>query len=130
MTEQNPILRPGAIALGVGLALFSAPAIVRPRLFGRLVGLSVPDEPSAVAVRSVAIRDAVMGVGLVSAAMHGSRLAPWLMMRTLCDGGDAVAIGVAFARRGGNGRLGARGARALGAAVYDAALWWLARRRG
>ena len=127
MNDEHPLVRPGTIALGAALTLFSLPAIFFPRFFGRLVGLTVADEPAAVAVRSVAVRDAVMGVGLLSAAMHGSRLAPWLMIRTLCDGGDAAAIGWAFARRGGNGRLGALGALALAAAAYDAALWRLSR---
>jgi len=125
VTEEHPLVRPGTIALGVGLAIFSLPAIFLPRFFARLVGLSVPDEPGAVAIRSIAVRDTVMGVGLVSAATHGSRLAPWLMIRTLCDGGDALAIGFAFARGGGNPRLAALGALALGAAVYDALLWRL-----
>ena len=127
MTNEHPLLRPGTLALGVALAIFSAPAVVWPRFFARLVGLTVPDEPSAVAIRSVAIRDAVMGVGLVSAAQHGSRLAPWLLVRALCDGGDAAAIGFAFARGAGSPRLGALGALALGAALYDAVLWRLAR---
>jgi hypothetical protein len=127
--EQHPLVRSGTIALGVALTLFSAPAIFFPRFFARQVGLSVPDEPSAVAIRSVAVRDAVMGVGLVSAAVHGSRLAPWLMMRALCDGGDAAAIGVAFVRGAGGARLGGLGLLALGAAAYDALLWRMALKR-
>jgi hypothetical protein len=129
VTNQQRLVRPGTIALGLALTLFSAPAIFFPRYFARQVGLSVPDQPSAVAIRSVAIRDAVMGVGLVSAAAHGSRLAPWLMMRALCDGGDAAAIGVAFVRGGGSARLGGLGLLALAAAVYDAVLWRMAARR-
>ena len=128
MIDQHPLLRPGTIALGVALTLFSLPGIFFPRFFGRQVGFSVPDQPSAVAIRSVAIRDTVMGLGLVSASTHGSRLAPWLMIRTLCDGGDAAAIGYAFARGGGNARLGALGLLAIGAAAYDALLWRLALR--
>ena len=69
-----------------------------------------------------------MGVGLLSAAVHGSRLAPWLMMRALCDGGDAAAIAIAFARGGGNARLAGLGLLALGATAYDAVLWRMARR--
>jgi hypothetical protein len=129
MTDEHPFLRPGAIALGAALAIFSVPGIFFPRFFARQFGLTVPDEPSAVAIRSVAIRDTVMGVGLVSAAMHGSRLAPWLMMRALCDGGDAIAVGVALARGAGSPRLGALGVLALGGAVYDTVLWRLALKR-
>jgi hypothetical protein len=128
MSLPSSILRPGTIALGAALAIFSLPGIFFPRFFGRTFGLTVPDEPSAVVVRSVAVRDTVMGVGLVSAGMHGSRLAPWLMIRALCDGGDALAVAVAFARGAGSPRLGALGLLAAGAAAYDVALWRMALR--
>jgi hypothetical protein len=86
------------------------------------------DAASSVAVRSVAVRDVVMGVGLISAARHHSRLAPWLLIRTLCDGGDTAAILVAFLRGGGNRRLGWLGAVAFAATLYDAALYAVAKR--
>ena len=130
VNDEHPLLRPGTLALGVALALFSAPAIGWPRFFARLAGLSVADETGAVAVRSVAVRDTVMGIGLYSAARHGSRLGPWLLIRALCDGGDALAVGLAFARGGGNARLAGLGALALGAAAYDVALLRMARSSG
>lgn len=127
---DSDLVRWGTLALGVGLVLFSAPAIPAPRFFGRLAGLPISDDPrSAVAFHSVALRDIVMGVGLISAALHGARLAPWLLIRTLCDGGDALAIGWALWRGGTNRRLAGLGVVALVAAVYDAVLYRLARQQ-
>jgi hypothetical protein len=124
----NGVLWLGTQALGLGLVLFSAPAVFAPRFFGRLAGLPVADDAAAtVAVRSVAVRDVVMGVGLVSAARHHSRLAPWLLIRTLCDGGDAAGIGLAFLRGGGNRRLGWLGIIALAATAYDLWLYFVAK---
>lgn len=124
----NGVLWLGTQALGVGLVLFSAPAIVAPRFFSRMAGLPLADDPAAsVAVRSVAIRDVVMGIGLVSAARHHARLAPWLLIRALCDGGDAVGVGLAFRSGAGSRRLGWLGAVALAATLYDVALWLVAR---
>jgi hypothetical protein len=117
----------GTLLFGLGLALFSAPILVAPRALGRLGGITVADESAASVMRSVAARDLVMGVGLVSAAWHRSRLAPWLLMRTLCDGGDVVAVALAFLRGGGNARLGGLGLVALTATVYDLLMWRLAR---
>jgi hypothetical protein len=129
MSQQSNLLRWGTIALGAGLIAFSAPGIVAPRRFARALGIPAPDHPAAdVGIHSVSVRDVVMGIGLISAAVHGGRLAPWLLARTLCDGGDAAAIAIAFARGGGNRRLGALGVVAAGAAAYDAVLWRLAKR--
>jgi hypothetical protein len=125
----NGVLWLGAQALGVGLVLFSAPAVIAPRLFGGMAGLGSSDDPSSVvAVRSVAVRDVVMGVGLVSAARQHAPLSPWLLLRIFSDGGDTLGILMAFVRGGGNRRLGLLGAIALGATVYDVALYAIARR--
>ena len=127
----NGVVWLGTQALGVGLVLFSLPAAFAPKFFGRLAGLSVAQDPAgSVAVRSVAIRDVVMGIGLVSAARHHGRLAPWLLIRILCDGGDAFGVGLAFMRGGGNRRLGWLGVIALGATIYDAVLWLIAKSDG
>lgn len=128
-TANDSLLRNGTLALGVGLIAFSLPALPAPRFFGRLAGLPVPDEPAGtVAVRSVALRDVVMGVGLVSAATHGGRLGPWLLTRMLCDAGDAIAIAIAAARGARSGRLIALGVIAAGATVVDGLLYARARR--
>jgi len=127
LTNEHPLVRPGTAAFGVALALFSLPGFLAPRFFGRMVGLTVTDDATASMVRSVSVRDLVMGIGLVSAAMHGSRLAPWLLMRTLCDGGDTVAVGIAVARGAGNVRLTLLGLLALAATCYGAVLHRLAR---
>jgi hypothetical protein len=117
----------GTIALGAGLALFSAPLLVAPRRLGRLGGINVADESTASLMRSTAVRDLVMGLGLISAAWHGSRLAPWLLMRTLCDAGDVVGIVIAFRRGGGSARLGGLGLVAAFATACDLVLLRLAR---
>lgn len=124
----NGILWLGAQALGAGVVLFSLPAIVAPRLFGRLTGLSVGDDPAgSVAVRSVAARDVAMGVGLVAAARGHRPLRPWLALRFCSDGADVVGCALAFLTGGGNRRLGVLGAVALGATLCDAALYTIAR---
>lgn len=127
----NGVLWLGTQLLGAGLVVFSLPAIVAPGRFGRLFGLPVSGHPAeSVVYRSISVRDVVMGIGLISAARHFGRLAPWLLIRALCDGGDALAIGWAFLRGAGNRRLGALGLMALGAALYDAALYVIAKREG
>jgi hypothetical protein len=125
----NGVLWLGTQVLGVGLVLFSAPAVFAPKLFGRMAGLSVAEDAAgSVAVRSVAIRDVVMGAAMVSAARQHQRLAPWFLIRTFCDGGDAVGIALAFLRGAGNTRLGMLGAIALGATIYDLVFYTVARR--
>jgi hypothetical protein len=129
MAVSVKLHRQGTVAFGVGLVLFSAPLLVAPRFFGRLGGITVSDESTASVVRSVAARDLVMGVGLIAAARPRSaaRLAPWLLMRLLCDGADVVAIAIAFRRRGGNARLGGLGLVAAAATAYDLLMLRLAR---
>ena len=117
----------GTLAFGAGLVLFSAPLLIAPRALGRLGGITVTDESTASLMRSVAARDLVMGVGLISAARDGARLAPWLLMRLLCDAGDVVGIAIAFLRGGGNPRLGGLGLVAAAATAYDLLMWRLAR---
>ena len=125
----NGVLWLGTQFLGVGLILFGLPPIVAPRFFARLAGLPLSGHPAeVVTIRSVSVRDLVMGIGLISAARHHARLAPWLLIRTLCEGGDAVAIAWTFMRGGGNRRLGMLGLIAFGGALYDAALYVIAKR--
>ena len=124
--EQS--VRRATAALGVATALFGIAPALAPGFFGRLFGLPTEGGPAALAVvRSLGIRDAVMGIGLISAALHGGRIAPLLLSRTLVDGGDALAVSLAVARGAGNGRLAALGALAFGAAIVDHALWHAAR---
>jgi hypothetical protein len=127
LTSERGVRR-AAIALGVATAAFGILPAIAPGTFARLFGLPLDGGPATqMAIRSVGIRDAVMGVGLLSAAMHRGKYAPWLMARTLVDGGDAVAVSLAFAAGVRNGRLAALGALAFGAAIFDHALWHAAR---
>jgi hypothetical protein len=122
--EDEGILRNAALALGAATALFSIVPTIAPGLFARLFGIPTESGPAGVAtIRSIGIRDTVTGVGLASAALHGGKIAPWLLTRLLVDGGDALTVGWAFARGHGNRGLGALGMVALGAAVVDAILW-------
>ena len=127
LTDERGVRR-ATTALGVATALFGLGPAVAPACFARLFGLPTDGSPAMLAaIRSVGIRDAVMGIGLVSASVHGGRIAPLLLARTLVDGGDAITVSLAMAKGGGNARLAALGALAFGAALVDHALWHAAR---
>src|SRR5438270_5135956 len=100
-TERG--VRRATSALGVATLVFGLAPAVAPGYFARLVGIApVETGPATLSfIRSIGIRDAVMGIGLLSAAMHGGKLGPWLMARTLMDLGDTVSVSLAFARGGG-----------------------------
>jgi hypothetical protein len=114
--------------LGVGTLLFSVAPVVAPRQFARLFGFPAPDPATASVIRSTGLRDAIMGMGLWSVAAHGGNYAPWLLARTLTDGGDTLSVAMAVARGERNPRFVALGVIALGAALADAALYVAARR--
>lgn len=120
-----------AAGLGIGSVVFGiGPALV-PRLSARLFGLPLADSPAGpVLVRSVGVRDAVIGLGLWSAATHGGNFAPWLLTRFLCDAGDTAAV--ALAVRGGarDPRMFALGALAAGALAGGLGLYLAARLGG
>jgi hypothetical protein len=115
--------------LGLGAAWFGAPPIVAPAFFGRLFGMDVAGQPALqTAVRSVGVRDVVIGVGLWSAAVHGGNVAPWLLARALTDTGDALATLIAL-RQGvrSRGFIGLS-LLALAASATGWGLWIAARR--
>lgn len=127
---SNDVVRRLAVGLGVGSIAFGLAPIVAPRYFARLFGLPVTDEPTAdVAIRSVGVRDMVIGLGLWSAASHGGRYAPWVLARALSDTGDALACTLALARGAEGGAFKGLTALAGGAAVSGFALWLAARAR-
>jgi hypothetical protein len=112
------------IGLGLGTIAFAAVPLVFPRKFARWFGIPLNDSPAAdVAIRSVSARDVVSGIGIISAAVSGGRVAPWLLARTLIDGSDAVAVGLAVASGASNVRLILLGAIALAAAATDLTLY-------
>jgi hypothetical protein len=119
------------LAAGLGLSLFAFGALpaVAPKPFAWLFGLGQPTPETASMIRSIGVRDAVMGMGLWSAAAHGGKYAPWLLARILSDGGDTVAVGIAAAQGQRHPRFVGLGVLALAATFADAALWALARRR-
>jgi hypothetical protein len=112
-----------ATGLGLGSIAFGLGPLMAPRFSARLFGLPLADAPSAaVVVRSVGVRDAVIGLGLWSAASHGGNYAPWVLARALCDLGDSLAIAIAVAAGERNPRLLVLGAIAVGAAGGGLAL--------
>lgn len=126
LSEQRT--RQLAAALGLSLIAFGALPAIAPKPFAWLFGFEQPSAETASMMRSIGVRDAVMGAGLWSAAAHGGKYAPWLLSRILADGGDAVAIGIAAAQGKRQPRFLSLGGLALAATVADAALWTLARR--
>lgn len=119
-------LRQLVAGLGVGTLLFGVAPVVAPRQFARLFGFRPPDQATASMIRSVGLRDAVLGMGLWSAASHGGRYAPWLLARLLTDGGDTIAVSLAVVRGERHPRFIALGGLALAATVIDAALYMAA----
>jgi hypothetical protein len=112
-------------ALGVGAALFGLAALVGPGSFGRVFGIRSSSDPTvAMAIRSIGARDLAVGLGMLRAVRDADhdRLRDWLLARTLCDAGDALAVSLAVVGGERSPRLLALGGLALGAAGLGAAL--------
>lgn len=125
-------MRQLATLLGAGAVFFGALPAVAPGLFARLFGIAAAAEPSvATAIRSVGVRDVVTGVGLLNAARGGDEraLGHWLLARTACDAGDAVAVALAVAAGARDWRFLGLGGLAFGAAAFGAGLSLAARRQ-
>ena len=128
LSTSSESVRLATIGLGLGTIVFGVVPIVAPRWFCRSCGLPLADGPAAdVAVRSVGARDLINGVGIVSAAIHRGRVAPWLVARLVADGTDALGILIAFASGARSRRLGLLGAMAVGATVADLVLYRLSK---
>jgi hypothetical protein len=114
-----------SLAAGMGLTMvaFGALPTVTPGAFARLFGFPRPDAQGAAMMRSLGLRDVVMGIGLWSAAAHGGRYQPLLLARALTDGGDTLAVALAVAQGKRDPRFIALGALALGAALGETALY-------
>jgi hypothetical protein len=111
--------------LGLGSFVFGVAPALAPRFFGRLFGLpewAGPTVPTM--VRSVGVRDAVLGAGLWAAATRRGDYRPWLLARALADSSDTLAVALAVRAGAREPRFMALGALALGAAVYGIALSW------
>jgi hypothetical protein len=109
---------------------FGALPTLAPRSFARLFGFRAPDAQAASMMRSLGVRDVVMGIGMWSAATHGGNYAPWLLARALTDGGDVLSVGLAISQGHRHPRFIGLGALAFSAALTDTALYWLAKRDG
>jgi uncharacterized protein YjeT (DUF2065 family) len=112
-------------ALGVGAIVFGIPAVVAPGRFAKLFGIASADDPTvATAIRSVGIRDVMIGLGLVRSLQAGDARAinQWLLARAASDAGDTVAVGIAVAGGARNRRFLALGALAIAASGLGAAL--------
>jgi len=117
-------LRSMSVGLALGTLAFGLTPIVAPRAFGRLFGLPMDESPAAdIAMRSVGARDAINGIGILSATLHNGRVAPWILARAVADGTDAVGVGVAMLNGARNPRLTLLGVLALGATIVDVVLW-------
>jgi len=116
--------------LGLGAVLFGIVPALFPGWFAHVFGIGSADNPTvATAIRSVGIRDVVVGLGLVYAAHAGERgaLRRWVLARAACDAGDAVAVGVALAAGTRSPRFIGLGAAAAGAALCGVAVLRAAR---
>jgi hypothetical protein len=124
MLASGQILRQQTLALGIGTVAVGVLPFLAPRIFARAFGLLDGEGPSAdIAIRSVSARDAINGIGILSATLHGGRVAPWILARALADGTDTLAIGLAWKSGARNPRLLALGAIALGATIVDVLLY-------
>jgi uncharacterized protein YjeT (DUF2065 family) len=121
----DPPTRALAGILGVGAVMFGAAPALAPGFFGRMFGIASASDPTvATAIRSVGVRDMVVGVGILRALRAGDQrsLGEWLLARAACDAGDTLAVTVAVASGARNPGFLALGGLALGAAILGAAL--------
>jgi hypothetical protein len=112
-------------ALGLGAIAFGIPAVVVPVWFAKLFGIASAEDPTvATAIRSVGIRDVMIGLGLVRSLRAGDpgAITQWLLARTASDVGDTAAVAVAVAAGARNPRFLGLGALAIGASTLGAAL--------
>lgn len=117
-------LRQLTLSLGIGTLVVGIVPWIAPRWFARTFGISADASPAIdVAIRSVSARDAINGIGILSATIHGGRVAPWILARALSDGTDTLAIGFAWKAGARDPRLLALGAIALGATAFDVVLY-------
>jgi hypothetical protein len=78
----------------------------------------------ATVIRSVGIRDLVIGLGLLRAAQRSSEqdMRRWLLARAACDTGDTLAVAVAIAAGARSPRFYALGALAASAGATGIAI--------
>ena len=103
-------------------------AISHKRL-ARWCGIANANEQTvAHAIRSVGVRDAILGFGLWRAVQRNDASWPaWLLARTVADTGDTLAVALAIKNGARDQRFLGLGGLALAAAVYGWALVFRAR---
>ena len=112
------------LGLSFGTIAFGVVPVFWPRFFSRQFGIPLTEGPAAdVMVRSIGARDAISGIGILSATLHGGRVAPWLLARALADGTDTLEIIFAWLSGARDVRLMLLGAAAAAATVVDVFLW-------
>jgi Domain of unknown function (DUF4267) len=92
LTKTIDLLSAG---LGLGAVAFGALPALMPRFFGRMFGIASTEDPTvATAIRSVGIRDVILGIGILRALRSDDHRAlhHWLLARTAADAGDCVAV--------------------------------------
>jgi hypothetical protein len=95
-----------------------------PSQFARWCGIAHADEPTvATAIRSVGVRDAVIGMGLWQAVRRNDpSWKGWLLARAASDTGDTLAVALAISHGAKDRRFLGLGGLALAAALYGWAL--------
>lgn len=114
-----------ARVLGLGAAGFGLMPALFPGRFAALFGIDSATNPTvATAIRSVGIRDLLIGIALFEAAGSADRktLHRWILVRTGCDAGDTLAVAMAMFAGVRNRRFTALGALAAGAAAFGFAV--------
>jgi hypothetical protein len=110
--------------LGLGAFVFGVLPAIWPTRFARWCGIAAANEPTvATGIRSVGVRDAVIGLGLWRATQRNDSSWPaWLLARAVSDTGDTLAVGLAVWSGARDRRFLGLGGLALAAAVYGWAL--------
>jgi hypothetical protein len=110
------------LLLGGGTVVFGVAPMIMPSWFARLFDIPVTDDPRLVVmVRSIGARDAVIGLGLMAAALNGTSPGPWLQARIVSDVTDTLAVALAIWSGARQPRFVGLGGIALGAACFG--LW-------
>ena len=113
-----------ATLLGVGTLAFGMLPALWPSQFGRWCGIAHAESPTvATAIRSVGVRDAVIGLGLLDTLRRDdANWRAWLLARAVSDTGDTLAVGLAVWAGARDRRFLGLGGLALAAAAYGWAL--------
>lgn len=115
------VISAGRIAIGVGAALLTRPAL-------RALGFAEPDGATVVLARLAGGRDIALGLHGLSVRDDPAELRRSVLLGVAVDAGDAAAFAAALARRDGIDRTAVTNVPIAGAAVV-AGIWVAARLR-